>query len=367
MLWRGPVSAGATPTGPQNNSTRDTGMNKPLPEAAKPTDQPETRLLATNSPAHTPAEPPVEIRNGPAGGAPSEPPARAQPETLKAEPVIAPLANPVLRPQPARVAEDYPADLQGLIRAAEQKVAANDLVTARELLNRALRSDKATEDDRQSLRTQITRLNDDLVFSPTVYAGDPLSDTYTVQSGDSLARIVSREGLAVEPTFLARINRMSNPNNIRLGQKLKVMHGPFHAIVTKSAFRLDLYAGNPGEESDWVYIRSFQVGLGEGDSTPIGTFVVRRGSKLVNPFWINPRTREQFSADDPRNPIGERWLGLEGTGESAAYDGYGIHGTIDPDSVGQMRSMGCVRLRSEDVEMVYDALEEAVSQVRIDP
>lgn len=366
LLWQGPAEseAGGNPV-----------IHRPLAEVSGPDrstpDEPAKTVEA-------PAPPPVEIRNGPggrtgevkAGVVPTankpEPPApQAKPEPARTE-AAPPLTAPV-QPAPARVMEDYPADLQGLIRAAEQKVAANDLVTARELLCRALRSQTATEEDRAGLRAQIARLNDDLVFSPRVYAGDPLSDTYTVVSGDSLARIVSREGLAVEPTFLARINRMANPDNIRLGQKLKIMQGPFHAVVSKSAFRLDLFAGNPGEESDWIYIRSFQVGLGEGDSTPVGTFVVRRGSKLVNPFWTNPRTRERFGADDPKNPIGERWLGLEGQGDAAGLEGYGIHGTIDPDSVGQMRSMGCVRLRSDDVELVYDALEEAVSQVRIEP
>jgi lipoprotein-anchoring transpeptidase ErfK/SrfK len=265
------------------------------------------------------------------------------------------------------VLEEYPADLQGQIRAAEQKLEAKDPVTARQLLNRALHSDKATDADRESLRGRIARLNDDLVFSPTLYKDDPLTEVYTVKPGDSLTRIVSREAVTVESGFVARVNKMSNPNSLRVGQKLKLVRGPFHAVVTKSAFRIDLYAGNPGEERDWMYIRSFPVGLGEGDSTPVGTFVVRRNSKLMNPHWINPRTGDKFSADDPKNPIGERWLGLEGTGASAAYAGYGIHGTIDPDSVGQMRSMGCVRMRTEDIEVVYDMLVEAISTVRIDP
>jgi lipoprotein-anchoring transpeptidase ErfK/SrfK len=35
---------------------------------------------------------------------------------------------------------------------------------------------------------------------------------------------------------------------------------------------------------------------------------------------------------------------------------YGIHGTIDPNSIGKAESRGCIRLRNQDVEEVYDML-----------
>ena len=46
-------------------------------------------------------------------------------------------------------------------------------------------------------------------------------------------------------------------------------------------------------------------------------------------------------------------------------EGYGIHGTIDPDSIGQMKSMGCVRLRHDDVALVYELLTDQASRVTI--
>ncbi|MEO0716931.1 MAG: L,D-transpeptidase, partial [Planctomycetota bacterium] len=89
-------------------------------------------------------------------------------------------------------------------------------------------------------------------------------------------------------------------------------------------------------------------------------------SKLVNPRWTNPRTGEHFEADDPENPIGEHWIGLQGLGESAVWEGYGIHGTTDPGSIGEDRSMGCVRLGHEDVAFVYELLVDGVSVVVIE-
>jgi len=108
------------------------------------------------------------------------------------------------------------------------------------------------------------------------------------------------------------------------------------------------------------------VGLGEFDSTPTGVFKVRNNSKLVNPTWINPRTREFYSADNPENPIGERWIGLQGIDERTKdYAGLGIHGTVDPHTIGTQASMGCIRMHSEDVTQVYEMLGENVSTVRI--
>lgn len=160
---------------------------------------------------------------------------------------------------------------------------------------------------------------------------------------------------------------MSSPNRLSVGQKLKLVTGPFHAIVSKSAYRMDVYLGPTDRPDEWVYVRSFRVGLGEGNSTPLGEFVVRPKSKLINPHWVNPRTGEQFAADDPKNPIGEHWIGLDGLGDAQHYAGYGIHGTIEPDSVGQQRSMGCVRLAADDIAFVYELLTESGSRIRIVP
>ncbi len=79
------------------------------------------------------------------------------------------------------------------------------------------------------------------------------------------------------------------------------------------------------------------------------------------------RTGERYDADNPENPIGERWIGIKGLGEYEALTGYGIHGTIEPQSIGTDASMGCVRLGDEDVNIVYELLVERTSRVTILP
>jgi LysM repeat protein len=254
-----------------------------------------------------------------------------------------------------------------LIDEARQKLAAQDLVGARTLLNSALMHPEASDRQKSTIRADMAVLNEDLVFSPKVYPGDPLAMSYTVEPGDSLARITLSRGLGVDWRFIQRINRLAAPDRIRVGQKLKLVLGPAHAIVDKSEYRLDLFVGPPGAPEQWTYLRSFSVGLGEDSSTPVGRFVVRPDSKLIDPVWRNPRTGELFDKADPMNPIGEHWVGLEGTGEIEHVEGYGIHGTIDPGSIGTDASMGCIRLVADDVAMVYEVLEEQVSEVYVVP
>ncbi len=242
-----------------------------------------------------------------------------------------------------------------------------ELVSARAVLNDALNAPNTSREDQRRIREDLATVNQELFFGTKVYPGDTLAEVYEVQSGDSLARITSRQSLTVDWRLIQRINRISDPSRIRVGQKLKLVRGPIHAVVHKSEYRLDLFAGPPGASSQWMYLCSFPVGLGESDSTPVGEFVVRSDSKLINPVWRNPRTGEFFAADDPKNPIGERWVGIEGIGQSANLEGYGIHGTIDSSSIGSDASMGCVRMNDSDVQIVYEALVEQVSQVLIRP
>ena len=194
---------------------------------------------------------------------------------------------------------------------------------------------------------------------------DPFVGKYVVQPGDSLSRIAQNADVKAEWMMIKRMNRLDNPNAIRVGQSLKIPIGTFHAEVSKSDYILDLYLEN---EHGRVVVASCPVGLGEFDATPTGRFVVREHSKLINPQWRNPRTGEFFYSDDPENPIGERWIGIKGIDPTNnELLGYGIHGTIDANSIGRMESMGCIRMHDADVKLVYDALTERGSIIEITP
>lgn len=354
-----PAASTATPPAPATSS-------KP-PEA-----RPEPALISMNS-----------ARDAARAPAPGQTPPRTD-SGLTASPGSGAVRDPLVTSPAASGAPDrmdLPEDLAALVSGAERAQREGKLADARAALNRVLLDRRTPESERGALRRWISDLNETLVFSPTVVAGDPLAQSYTVVGGDSLPVINRKLGLTTEYMLIARLNKLADPSRIQIGQRLKVVNGPFHAVVSKSAYRMDLYAGDPpspssvgtsmlacGAEPGWVYIRSFPVGLGADDGTPIANFVVRPNSKLVNPEWRNPRTGERFAANDPKNPIGERWIGLDGLDEaSRGHTGFGVHGTIDPDSIGRSMSMGCIRLGDRDVEIVYELLAPRVSVVKVVP
>ena len=158
---------------------------------------------------------------------------------------------------------------------------------------------------------------------------------YVVKPNDQFAVFARRYNVPWE--YLAKLNHV-DPKKIQPGQQLKVIKGPFSAIVELNGFLLTLHAYG-------YYVRSYPIGIGKDGATPLGKFTVLK--KVKNPQYTDPQGNV-IDGGDPNNPLGVRWLDL---GNS-----YGIHGTIAPNSIGKAESRGCLRLRNEDVEEVYDML-----------
>ncbi len=272
-------------------------------------------------------------------------------------------------PAGARAASDVLAnaltaspDQAAEFRKANELIEAGQPVEARARLSKLLESEALNTAEARTIRDVLTRLNADLIFSKRITPNDPLVAAHKVKPGQFLGPIARQYKTPWQ--LLERVNHIK-ANRLRAGSTIKVVRGPFHAVVDKSEYRMDMYLDDPNTKQR-IYIRSFEVGHGENNSTPTGAWLVERGRKLINPPWTNPRTGEFYNADDPKNPIGDRWIGLKGTdSDTQGLSGYGIHGTIEPDSIGKQKSMGCVRLRDDDVAWVYDLLYEGLSTVVI--
>jgi lipoprotein-anchoring transpeptidase ErfK/SrfK len=185
-------------------------------------------------------------------------------------------------------------------------------------------------DARPELKDRLNATARRIYFQPQPH----YMDAHEVQPGETLEAIARQYSVSWE--YLARLNR-ADGGRIRAGQELKVIKGPFTAIVDLSDYDLTVHCHG-------YYVYKFPVGIGKDGATPLGTFQVQ--DKVVNPPYHGPEGA--IAADDPANPIGERWISLG--------DGYGIHGTIEPDSIGKGESRGCVRMHNKDVEIVYDLL-----------
>jgi len=172
------------------------------------------------------------------------------------------------------------------------------------------------------------------VFACPVCTGDII--TYTVKKGDTLWRIAKRHHTAVP--FIKRLNRLQG-DSLAVDQKLKVCTGAVKIVVDKSECMMRVYSG---EDS----LAEFSVAVGKPGKTPSGTYKVK--TKLVNPTWTHPETKEVIKFGDPRHEIGTRWLGIGG--------GLGIHGTNEPDSIGKPVSHGCIRMHNNELESIFWAI-----------
>lgn len=158
---------------------------------------------------------------------------------------------------------------------------------------------------------------------------------HLVEYGETLQTIAKQ--YEVPWQYLALLNRVT-PEKLQAGQELKVVRGPFGAVVDLSAFTLTVHAHG------W-YVNKYRIGTGRDHKTPLGEFVVE--DKLENPTWYNP-DGGIVEPDDSENPLGEYWLGLG--------NHIGIHGTNDPSTIGRAASRGCIHLGDSEIEEVFSLL-----------
>jgi len=347
-------------------STAKKPLLTPEPEFSSPSEiaaSPKSPTASRpNASSNAPTNPPSSDRAGAGSGA-------SEPEVTGSAPATSPPMNASTPPTNDSTAA--PPKDAGASSLAERELAAatakltSEPLQSRRDLTRLLDSSSLDESQRRRAYEAINEVNQPLFFRSGVVQGDPVFAVHRVAEGETPTFIVRALAAKCDSELLLRINGVADARKLRPGQTLKVPKGAFHAEVRKGEFRMNVYHG---EGADRVMIASFPVGLGEFNTTPTGIFKVRPRSKLKDPQWRNPRTGEHFASEDPKNPIGERWVGLEGVEpHNQDFAGYGIHGTIEPDSIGQMRSMGCIRMLPADVEVVYEMLTVPESTVLIAP
>jgi lipoprotein-anchoring transpeptidase ErfK/SrfK len=100
--------------------------------------------------------------------------------------------------------------------------------------------------------------------------------------------------------------------------------------------------------------KEYTVAVGmEGLETPEGLYEIQE--KEENPVWHVPDSAwagelaGKTIPPGPEDPIKARWMGI--------FEGAGIHGTEETESLGTAGSHGCVRMAIPDVEELYDLVE----------
>jgi LysM repeat protein len=172
----------------------------------------------------------------------------------------------------------------------------------------------------------------------------PASGTYIVQQGDTLAKIAARYGTTVQN--LMRLNGITNPNRIWVGQRLRVSGsgstggstggktttGPVSGRwidVDLSSQRLTAYQGNTA-----VFSALISSGL---PKTPTVTGRFKVYTKLRSTRMRGP------GYDLPGVPYTMYF-----------YKGYAIHGTYWHNNFGHPMSHGCVNMRTSDAGWLFN-------------
>ena len=204
-------------------------------------------------------------------------------------------------------------------------------------------------------RTALQRWTDGIDLAQTGYRwsakGPWPSISETVKAGDSLTAIRQRvlkanSQLLICTGLIERVNQMASSKSIHPGDVLRIPTDRPHMLVDIST-RWVLYM--MGDE----VVAAWEGGVGKpGNETQPGQYTI--GVKQPNPPWFRPGGAP-VPFGNPENPLGTRWLSWRLNGVESHL---GFHGTTDPSSVGGAVSSGCIRLRNEDVEELFEILPE---------
>ncbi len=114
-------------------------------------------------------------------------------------------------------------------------------------------------------------------------------------------------------------------------------------IINKSTNKLAFFENGK-------LVKTFSVGTGRtNDLTPEGRF------PIVNKIKNRPYYKEGIPGGDPRNPLGNRWLGLNALGTYGTT--YAIHGNNNANSIGKYVSAGCVRMHNNEISWLFDRVK----------
>ncbi len=189
---------------------------------------------------------------------------------------------------------------------------------------------------------------------------DVVGEVYTLQAHhkDSLWSIGKRTGVGV--VELIEANPNVNPKKPGWRKKI-VVPAEFvlprakreGIVINLAEMRLYYYP------KDRPVVITMPVGIGmQGWKTP--TMNTNISHKKKDPSWRAPKSIREASAANgvhvpavmppgPRNPLGKYALRLGG-------GSYLLHGTQQPQKVGERVSAGCIRLKPKDIEQLYQTV-----------
>jgi hypothetical protein len=164
-----------------------------------------------------------------------------------------------------------------------------------------------------------------------------------VKSGDNLTYIRKRlvrenPGLVLCTGLIDRANELGG-RYLRLDETLRVPTDRPSTLVDLEAHWLLYLLGDE-------VVAAWEVGIGKpGHETRPGTYRVK--DKIPEPPHFRPG-EPPVPYGHENNPLGTRWIGWAESG------GLGFHGTRNAAGVGGDVSEGCIRMRNEEIEVLFE-------------
>ncbi|MBW4558689.1 MAG: L,D-transpeptidase [Trichormus sp. ATA11-4-KO1] len=160
------------------------------------------------------------------------------------------------------------------------------------------------------------------------------------------------------PTFSGIVSQIP-AGSTELSQKMRSVF-PRQAENSKALTQQKLtkteVVVNLSDRRTYVYmgdevIASYPIAVGKkGWETPTGSFRVTHMQH--DPIWRHPITGKVFPSGAD-SPLGERWIGFWSDGRNEI----GFHGTPDTHLLGAAISHGCLRMRNDDVRLLYEQVK----------
>lgn len=185
----------------------------------------------------------------------------------------------------------------------------------------------------------LDALSKEVIYSPRHLVDSP----YAVKATDTIESLSAKYQITAE--LFAAINGLGDSKAMIDGSQVKVLPGPFRAVVSIGRQELTVFLGE-------LYAGRFPVSFGKDPSPVEGTFEIVDRRRDRTYYGTGGKV---IPAGDPRNPYGGYWLNL---GQDLC-----IHGTPEMAS-DDLQGAGCISLAPLDAADVYSILSQT-SQVSI--
>lgn len=226
-----------------------------------------------------------------------------------------------------------------VMKETQQLIAENKLSEALTRLTRIYDDQSMSASEQQQVNDLLNQLAGVVIYSTKYHLVSP----HRIDPGETLDVIAKRYNVPWE--MLAKINGLTDPKQLPIGQFLKVVPGPFRADVDLKKNKLTLFLKDQ-------FAGTFDiVNLGGESQYAPADYVVQK--RALNPTYGNRQLNQNFGSGDPNNPIGNFALLLS---DKMMIHGHGAQ--VPPND-----PRGSVRLSAKDAEDVHDILSEG-SQVK---